>query len=80
MRIAKDREGATFDITATREVPVLQFGAGPHHCLDAALARGEISEALPALATRLGPPVVAGKVTWRPAFGNHGPTFLPLRF
>jgi cytochrome P450 len=72
--------GAAFDITATREVPVLQFGAGPHHCLGAALARAEITEALPALAGRLGPPVVAGELTWRPAFGNHGPTSLPLRF
>lgn len=33
-----------------------------------------------ALAGRLGPPVVAGKLTWRPAFGNHGPTTRPLRF
>ena len=73
-------EGAAFDITATREVPVLQFGAGPHYCLGATLARAEIAEALPALASRLGPPVVAGELTWRPAFGNHGPTSLPLHF
>lgn len=72
--------GDTFDITATREVPVLQFGAGPHYCIGAALARAEISEALPALASRLGPPTAAGEITWRPAFGNHGPTSLPLRF
>ena len=73
-------EGATFDITATREVPILQFGAGPHYCIGAALARAEIAEALPVLASRLGQPTVAGKITWRPAFGNHGPTSLPLRF
>ncbi|WP_330847174.1 cytochrome P450 [Actinophytocola sp.] len=73
-------DGATFDITATREAPPLQFGAGPHHCLGAALARAEVGEALPVLAGRLGPPVVAGPLTWRPPIGIHGPTALPLRW
>jgi cytochrome P450 len=74
------RDGATFDITATHEAATLQFGAGPHHCLGAALARAEIGEALPILASRLGPPVVAGPLTWRPPVGIHGPNTLPLRF
>jgi len=73
-------DGATFDITATREAPPLQFSAGPHHCLGAALARAEISEALPVLAARLGPPVVDGPLTWRPPMGIYGPDALPLRF
>lgn len=69
-----------FDITAARKAPSLQFGGGPHHCLGAALARAEIGEALPALTGRLGPPALAGPVSWRPAIGIHGPNQLPLRF
>jgi cytochrome P450 len=72
--------GQSFDITVPREAPVLQFGAGPHHCLGAALARAELGVAFPTLATRLGPPVIAGRVSWRPPIGIHGPDRLPLRF
>ncbi len=72
--------GDRFDITATRPATSLQFGGGPHHCLGAALARAEIGEALPVLAGRLGPPAIAGHVTWRPTVGIHGPNELPLRF
>jgi hypothetical protein len=72
--------GAGFDITAAHEATTLQFGAGPHYCLGAALARAEIGEALPILAGRLGPPVVTGPFTWRPPIGIHGPETLPLRF
>ncbi len=74
------RNGSSFDITATREAPPLQFGAGPHHCLGAALARAELSEALPVLAGRLGPPSIAGPLAWRPAMGIYGSDSLPLRF
>ncbi|HEX2291413.1 MAG TPA: cytochrome P450 [Pseudonocardiaceae bacterium] len=72
--------GHTFDITVQREAPPLQFGGGPHHCLGSALARAELSEALPVLAPRLGPPTITGPVTWRPAIGIRGPYQLPLRF
>jgi cytochrome P450 len=71
--------GDTFDITVAREVPLLQFGAGPHYCLGAALARVELGEALPILVRRFAPPVIAGEVTWRPPLGIHGPNELPLR-
>lgn len=74
------RDGATFDITATRDAPLLQFGAGPHHCLGVALAKAELTETLPVLAARLPAPVVAGPFTWRPPIGIHGPNTLPLRF
>lgn len=73
-------DGTRFDITAEREVPLLLFGAGPHHCLGAALARVELTEALPLLAERLGPPIITGPFGWRPPIGIHGPTALPLRF
>jgi cytochrome P450 len=72
--------GDVFDITVVRAAPLLQFGAGPHYCLGTALAHAELGEALPVLARRFGPPVIAGEVTWRPAFGIHGPNELPLRF
>jgi cytochrome P450 len=73
-------DGGTFDITRTSTVPPLLFGAGPHYCLGAPLARTELIEALPALAQRLGPPTIAGPVSWRPPTGIHGPNELPLRF
>ncbi|MDT7801429.1 MAG: hypothetical protein QOI78_4862 [Actinomycetota bacterium] len=73
-------DGAAFDITAARDAPLLQFGAGPHHCLGIALAKLELGEALPALAARLGAPEFAGPFTWRPPIGIHGPNSLPLRF
>ncbi|HEU5472489.1 MAG TPA: cytochrome P450 [Actinophytocola sp.] len=72
--------GDTFDITASRTAPLLQFGAGPHHCLGAALARTEIGEALPVLTRQLGPPTLAGPINWLPPLGVHGPATLPLRF
>ncbi|GAB3451277.1 cytochrome P450 [Actinophytocola sediminis] len=73
-------DGGTFDITVPRAAAPLQFGAGPHHCLGAALARAEISEALPVLAARLGPPAIAGECVWGPPMGIHGPEVLELRF
>ncbi|MEV4171326.1 cytochrome P450 [Nonomuraea sp. NPDC049709] len=69
-----------FDITAVRDMPPLQFGAGPHHCLGAALARVEIGEALTVLTDRLGPPSVMGPVSWPGPLGIQGPETLPLRF
>lgn len=72
--------GDTFDITVPRSAPTLQFGGGPHYCLGAALARAELREALPALASRLGPPTIVGPVSWRPPLGVQGPHALPLRF
>ncbi|MEU8274490.1 cytochrome P450 [Microbispora bryophytorum] len=72
--------GDTFDITRTSPAAPLLFGAGPHYCLGAALARVELAEALSSLAERLDPPAVAGPVSWRPPTGIHGPNELPLRF
>lgn len=72
--------GHLFDITATREAPLLQFGGGPHYCLGSALAHAELEEALPILTDRLGPPTITAELTWRPALGIHGPEALPLTF
>jgi hypothetical protein len=74
------RDGHCFDITISRSEQPVQFGGGPHHCLGAALARAELSEALPILASRLKTPHITGPVTWRPPLGIHGPNQLPLSF
>jgi cytochrome P450 len=72
--------GEDFDITAEREDPILTFGAGPHACLGASLARAELEEALAYLAPRApglaldGAPV-AGGVT-----GVYGLEKLPVRW
>lgn len=73
-------DGQRFDITLPRQGIALQFGAGPHHCLGAGLARAEVGEALPILASRLKPPRVTGPVTWRHPIGVYGPNELPLAF
>jgi len=69
----------SFDITVPRPAH-LTFGGGRHYCLGAWLARAEMSEALPILATRLGDFTVAGPVPSRPPVGITGPITLPLRF
>jgi cytochrome P450 len=70
--------GAEFDITAARDGRLLTFGAGPHFCLGANLARAELEEALAFLAPRMrglrlaGPPQLGG------VEGIYGIDSLPL--
>ena len=69
-----------FDITVERP-PQLAFGHGGHYCLGAALARAELAEALPILASRLSAPELAGSPVLRPELsGFVGPESLPIRF
>lgn len=70
---------ARFDIT--REgTSHLSFGAGPHYCLGANLARAEMEEALVILANRLPDVALEGEPVWRTDTGITGTSFLPLRF
>jgi cytochrome P450 len=73
-------DGERFDITARRDDRLLTFGAGPHYCLGANLARAELEEALAFLAPRMpglapdGPPELGG------VEGIYGIGALPLRW
>ncbi|HKA99109.1 MAG TPA: cytochrome P450 [Streptosporangiaceae bacterium] len=73
-------DGERFDITVGRDDRLLTFGAGPHYCLGANLARAELEEALAFLAPRMpglaldGPPQLGG------VEGIYGIDSLPLRW
>jgi cytochrome P450 len=75
-------EPETFDIARPApDRPQLTFGSGIHYCLGAALARAELQEALPILATRMPDLALDGEVVWKPAtVGIFGPQHLPVRF
>lgn len=71
-----------FDITREPSgQPQLTFGSGIHYCLGASLARAELQEALPILATRLPDLALDGEVVWKPdTAGIWGPHHLPVTF
>jgi cytochrome P450 len=75
-------EPQTFDITAHKaDQPQLTFGSGIHYCLGQALARAELQEALPLLATRMPNLKLDGPVTWKPdGVGIFGPARMPVTF
>lgn len=78
-----NREGADgeqFDITAERDGRLLTFGAGPHFCLGAHLARAELEEALTFLAPRLPGLALDGAPTFGGIEGIYGLESLPLRW
>jgi cytochrome P450 len=68
-----------FDITVDRP-PHLTFGAGPHYCLGANLARAEMEVALAVLASRLRNVRLDGDPVWRTGTGISGPSSLPIAF
>lgn len=70
---------AGFDITAER-ARHFGFGGGAHHCIGHFVARSDMSEALPLLASRLKDPHPSGRVTSLPLSGNTGPVDLPIAF
>jgi cytochrome P450 len=72
--------GETFDITAARDGKLFTFGAGPHFCLGANLARAELEEALTFLAPRMPGLALAGEPVLGGVEGIYGVESLPLRW
>jgi cytochrome P450 len=56
----------------------VSFGAGPHHCLGASLARLEASIALARLLARFPGLALDGPVTWNGRINLRGPAHLPV--
>jgi len=56
----------------------VSFGAGPHHCLGASLARMEASIALAQLTGRFPGLALDGEVTWNGRINLRGPARLPV--
>ena len=70
-----------FDITAAREpAKPLTFGAGPHYCLGASLARAELQEALVLLSRRLRGLELDGEPVYGSIDGIYGLDALPICF
>ena len=74
-------EPEAFDIRAERgKAKPLTFGAGPHFCLGANLARAELDEALRFLAPRMPGLELAGEPEYDTPLGLYGMKRLPLRW
>ena len=70
-----------FDITADRgRAKPLTFGAGPHFCLGANLARAELQEAFAFLAPRMPDLELDGEPAYDTPFGIYALDALPIRF
>ena len=73
--------GDDFDITADRgSAKALSFGAGPHFCMGANLARAELQEGLAFLAANLRDIEPAGEPEYGTITGLYGLEALPVRF
>lgn len=68
------------DITLEDRKSHFTFGGGIHHCLGHYIARADMSQALPILASRITNLNCPGGDTWLPDSGNTGPISLPLTF
>jgi cytochrome P450 len=74
-------EPEAFDITAERDrAKPLTFGAGPHFCLGANLARAELQEALAFLAPRMPELELDGEPVYDTPLGVYGLLELPVRW
>ncbi|MGW4649982.1 cytochrome P450 [Kitasatospora sp. NPDC004289] len=74
-------EGELRDLFAPLGTPSLTFGAGPHHCLGAWLARMELEDGLNRLAARfpeLALAVPAESIDWRTGLLTRSPNTLPV--
>src|SRR5205823_97397 len=73
-------DGERCDIAAERDARLLAFGAGPHYCLGANLARAELEEALRFLVPRMPGLELDGPPTFGGIEGIYGVETLPLRW
>jgi cytochrome P450 len=74
-------DAGAFDITADRgRAKALTFGAGPHFCLGANLARAELQEAFAFLAPRMRDLEPDGEPVYDTPLGVHALHELPVRF
>jgi cytochrome P450 len=69
-----------FDITREPDAKPLTFGAGPHYCLGANLARAELQEALSFLPQRMPGLELDGDPEFGSVHGIYGIDSLPLRW
>ena len=79
-RAGGQADGERFDITVSREDRLLTFGAGPHYCLGANLARAELEEALTFLAPRMPDLALDGTPELGGEEGIYGIDSRPLRW
>jgi cytochrome P450 len=79
-RANRELDGEEFDIRAEREDRLLTFGAGPHFCLGANLARAELQEALAFLAPRMPGLAADGEAVLGGVEGIYDVEALPLRW
>jgi cytochrome P450 len=79
-RANREQDGEDFDITAERDERLLTFGAGPHFCLGANLARAELQEALAFLAPRMPGLATDGLAVLGGVEGIYGVESLPVRW
>jgi cytochrome P450 len=79
-RANREVDGEEFDITATRDERLVTFGAGPHFCLGANLARAELEEALAFLAPRMPGLAACGPAILGGVEGIYGIDSLPVRW
>lgn len=79
-RANRERDGDAFDITAARDGKLFTFGAGPHFCLGANLARAELEEALAFLAPRMPGLALDGEPALGGVEGIYNVESLPLRW
>jgi cytochrome P450 len=71
-------DAAELKLTRENARQHVSFGAGPHHCLGASLARLEASIAIQRLAARFPGLALDGQVTWNGRINLRGPAHLPV--
>jgi cytochrome P450 len=71
-------DAAELKLTRANARQHVSFGAGPHHCLGASLARLEATVAIERLVTRFPDLALDGDVTWNGRINLRGPARLPV--